>query len=176
MVAEGFRRLGYAVENRGRYVPETAGHISLSKNGERTLVECQEWRATQVGLGPVRELYRTMPFEHADGALLVTSGSFTPEAELFARDKPIGLIDGQALLELVEKAQHSRDGQPAHSPRCPVCSRSMEHRKGAAPVRSAMCTGVAPIRAVWERGVSQRRAYRMHRPKQRALRCCFKDH
>jgi restriction system protein len=131
MVAEGFRRMGYAVENRGWYVPNSPVHISVHKNGERMLVECREWRAPQVGLTPVRELYRTMATEHADGALLVTAGSFTREAEAFARDKPIGLIDGQALLELVEQAQHNapRHRELIGTPHCPVCSRSMEQRK-----------------------------------------------
>jgi restriction system protein len=131
LVAEGFRRLGYAVENRGWYVPNSRVHISLLKDGERMLVECREWRASQVGLAPVRELHQTMAIEQADGALLVTSGSFSADAEAFARDKPIGLIDGEALLELMERAQRDalRERQAQSTPRCPVCERAMLQRK-----------------------------------------------
>ena len=131
LVAQGFRRLGYAVDNRGWYVPDSRVHISLQKNGGRTLVECRQWRAEHVGLTPVRELYHTLGLEHADGALLVTSGTFTPEAEAYARDKPIGLVGGQALMELVEAVQkgslHGR--RILDAPRCPVCERPMARRK-----------------------------------------------
>jgi restriction system protein len=131
LVSDGFRRLGYSVDNRGWYVPNSPVHIMLQKNGEKTLVECRQWRAPQVELKVVDELYRVMTKERADGALLVTSGSFAPEAEVFARDKPIGLIDGEALLELVETARTERPKGPAggETPRCPVCERHMVKKR-----------------------------------------------
>jgi restriction system protein len=131
LVAEGFRRLGYVVENRGWYVPNGRVHISLTKGGERMLVDCGQWRGSEVGLAPVRELYQAMASEGADGALLVTSGSFTQDAEAFARDKPIGLVDGKALLELVATVQRQvpRDEHELDAPRCPVCERPMMKKK-----------------------------------------------
>ena len=111
LISDGFRRLGYSVDNRGWYVPNSPVHILLQKNGEKTLVECRQWRASQVDLGVVDELYRIMTQERADGALLVTSGSFAPDAEVFARDKPIGLIDGE------------------ETPHCPVCERRMVKKR-----------------------------------------------
>jgi len=131
LVAEGFRRLGYTVDNRGWYVPDSRVHISLQKNGETTLVECRQWRDEQIGLTPVRELYQTLSSERADGALLVTSGTFTPEAEDYARDKPIGLVGGQALMELVETIQKGApEGRRVLDvPHCPVCQRPMTRKK-----------------------------------------------
>ena len=131
LISDGFRRLGYSVDNRGWYVPNSPVHILLQKNGEKTLVECRQWRASQVDLGVVDELYRIMTEERADGALLVTSGSFAPDAEVFARDKPIGLIDGEALLELVEAARTGAPQAPAggETPHCPVCERHMVKKR-----------------------------------------------
>jgi len=133
LVAEGFRRLGYTVDNQGWYFPNSRVHITLQKGGERTLVDCRDWQAAQVGLPPVRELYKTLNSEHADGALLVTSGSFTLDAEAFARDKPIGLIDGPALLELVAtvKRDAAVDASNADAPCCPVCERPMKRKKAS---------------------------------------------
>jgi restriction system protein len=130
LVADGFRRLGYEVDNRGWYVPSSRVHISLQKNGERTLVECRQWQVPEVGLGPVRELYSTLASEHADGAVLITSGTFIPEAEAFVRDKPIGLINGSGLLELVSGSQKdSRRDMVSDPPQCPVCERRMIRKK-----------------------------------------------
>ena len=130
LVADGFRRLGYDVDNRGWYVPNSRVHISLQKDGERTLVECRQWQVPQVGLGPVRELYSTLVSEHADGAVLITSGTFSAEAEAYVRDKPIGLIDGRGLLELVAASQtDSRRDMAADPPHCPVCERRMMRKK-----------------------------------------------
>jgi restriction system protein len=130
LVADGFRRLGYEVDNRGWYVPSSRVHISLQKDGERTLVECRHWQVAQVGLGPVRELYSTLGDEHADGALLVTSGTFSVEAQAYARDKPIGLIDGRALLELVaDSHKDARRDVVLDPPHCPVCERRMIRKK-----------------------------------------------
>ena len=86
-----------------------------------------------MGLPPVRELYKTLNSEHADGALLVTSGSFTLDAESFARDKPIGLIDGPALLELVATVKRDAPGDAsnADAPCCPVCERPMKQKKAS---------------------------------------------
>jgi restriction system protein len=39
--------------------------------------------------------------EEAHGAIFVTSGSYTPDAIDFARDKPIKLVDGRDLVRLL---------------------------------------------------------------------------
>ena len=44
-----------------------------------------------------------MVAEKADGALFVASGDYTLEARVLADGKPVGLIDGKGLPELVER-------------------------------------------------------------------------
>ncbi|MFA7054578.1 MAG: restriction endonuclease [Kiritimatiellia bacterium] len=60
----------------------------------------------------VREMYGVMVAEKADRVVIVTSGTYTQEAQGFAKGKPILLIDGKAL------AQHIREvkGEPAVAP------------------------------------------------------------
>ena len=108
LVSEGFRRLGYTVDNQGWYFPNSRVHITAAERRRADARRLPGLAGLAGGLPPVRELYKTLNSEHADGALLVTSGSFTLDAEVFARDKPIGLIDGQALLELVADRQAGR--------------------------------------------------------------------
>lgn len=65
-------------------------------------------------------------WEAAEGTereIVVTSGDFTAETQVFVRGKPLGLIDGLHLLKLNGKVQH-REPQPAESrdvPLCPKC-------------------------------------------------------
>ena len=56
-----------------------------------------------VPVSAVRDLYGTMIHEGATKGILVTTSSYGKEAYDFAQDKPITLIDGQALLGLLNK-------------------------------------------------------------------------
>jgi len=128
LVGEGFRRLGYAVEEKGGAAPDGGIDLVLRKDGATTVVQCKHWKARQVGVAPIRELYGVMVSEKANDAFFVTSGVYTKEAEAFAEGKPIALIDGRGLLELIETVHASPEKltkTSAAAPSCPVCSRSM---------------------------------------------------
>lgn len=56
-----------------------------------------------VPVSAVRDLYGTMMHEGATKGILVTTSFYGKEAYAFAQDKPITLIDGQALLGLLNK-------------------------------------------------------------------------
>lgn len=56
-----------------------------------------------VPVSAVRDLYGTMIHEGATKGILVTTSSYRKESYDFAKDKPITLIDGQALLRLLNK-------------------------------------------------------------------------
>jgi restriction endonuclease Mrr len=48
-----------------------------------------------------------MPAEKADRAILITSGVYTNEALRFAEDKPLELVDGAQLAEMLRQFQES---------------------------------------------------------------------
>ncbi len=60
-----------------------------------------------VPVSAVRDLYGTMIHEGATKGILVTTSSYGKEAYEFSKDKPISLIDGQALLGLLNKYGYS---------------------------------------------------------------------
>ena len=110
----------------------------LSRDGERHLVQCKQWRAFRVGVDVVRELYGVMASKGAAGGFVVTSGRFTDEARSFASGRNIQLIDGPKLMGLLRQAagHPSRDmganerdvpsqRQPAVPPTCPLCAKTM---------------------------------------------------
>jgi restriction system protein len=71
-----------------------------------------------------------MVAEKAERAIFVTTGTFTEEANAFARGKPLELVDGEALAKLVEGIQTAQAvRQPTTAtPACPKCGGEMVQR------------------------------------------------
>jgi restriction system protein len=145
LLAAAFQQQGYSVDTR---VSTAADGIDLvlRQDGSVTLVQCGYWRGQRVDAEPVRALYKVMTAEQATGALIVTTGRFTAEAMALAQSKPIGLIEGPALLELLQSAETaSPEPPPAPSdraPTCHICSRPM--------VRRIARKGFGKSEAYWE--------------------------
>ena len=162
LVGEAYRRQGYKVEERGGSGGDGGIDLILRQQGQKTLVQCKRWRTQQVGVSIVRELYGVMTSENAAGGILVTCGTFTPDARAFALGKPMALVNGDELLALVRRGQVppkiepeargqlvippllANCGQPlkcesvaVDDPTCPICFSPMRLRKA----RNGPCTG-----------------------------------
>jgi restriction system protein len=134
LVAEGFRHRGFDVTERGGAGPDGGVDLALARGHERFLVQCKQWRAHQVGVAVVRELYGVMAADHVAGGYVVTSGSFTKDAKKFAAGRNIELIDGKRLSALLRDGQTAVrpvDSMPAarvaapKPPSCPKCRAAM---------------------------------------------------
>jgi len=141
LVGEAFRLQGYQVAETGGAGPDGGVDLVLRKGGEKFLVQCKQWKAFTVGVTIVRELYGAMAANGAAGGMVVTSGRFTDEANAFAQGRNVTLIDGPALLKLIQRAQASRmagSKEPVTTaatgpkaviqPLCPSCSKPMVRR------------------------------------------------
>ena len=104
MVSETYRMLGYKVQHIGQSGDHGVDVELRTKSGEYWIVQCKRYKSS-VGESTVRELYGTMVAENADRAVLVTTAKITPPARAWARGKPIDLIDGAALLFLIDRAR-----------------------------------------------------------------------
>lgn len=142
LVGEAFRRKGFAVRENGGGGADDGIDLVLTKNGKKSIVQCKQWKTFSIGVPLIRELYGVMTSERANDCIFVSSGNYTAEARLFAEDKPIWLIDGSELLEMVARVQvqpnikkPSTYKQPvATNPDCPLCGSAMVKRtarKGA---------------------------------------------
>ena len=105
LVGEAFRRQGYAVEETGLGGPDGGVDLILRKDGRRVLVQCKQWRQKQVGAKVVREMYGLLAHHRADEVKIACGGTYTRDAEGFAKDKPIELIDGEELLRMICEVQ-----------------------------------------------------------------------
>jgi restriction system protein len=133
LVAEAFHRQGYWVAEKGGANADGGIDIVLKRADERVLVQCKHWRTRMVGVAKVRELYGVMTAEHATRAVLVTSGSFSEDAIAFASGKPLELIDGPQLEDLVRTVRTSAPKTTAVQTAstalgCPECGGKMVRR------------------------------------------------
>lgn len=66
------------------------------------IVQCKRW-SSSVGEPIVRDLYGVVTSERASKGILITNSTYTNSAISFAQGKPIELIDGPKLTNLLEK-------------------------------------------------------------------------
>ena len=136
-MAEAYRRRGHAAEVVDQPAGDGGVDVVLHDDHGRRLIQCKHWKAERVGVAAVRELLGVVTSEGAAGGIVVTSGRFTPDAEAFARNNAIELVDGPALAELVAQVKQgdrqvgdgreAADGDVA-APRCPSCGSEMVRR------------------------------------------------
>lgn len=129
LVGEAFRRGGYFVEESGGGGADGGVDLVLHKNGEKSLVQCKQWRAYKVGVQIVRELYGVMAAEGAMQGFIVTSGVFTQEAKDFAAGRNVELLDGVELKKIINQLSPSSKTRSAATVKgiqsCPKCGGQM---------------------------------------------------
>lgn len=130
LVGEAYRRQGYTVIENTTAGPDEGIDLVLKKDGGLVLVQCKQWKSAKVGVNIVRELLGVMTAKRATSGILITSGVFTQEAKNFAADKPIDLVDGTQLLQLIGQVQKERVISPESTPAnlCPKCGGEMVMR------------------------------------------------
>jgi restriction system protein len=101
LVGEALRRQGFSVQEAGGHGPDGGVDLIASKDGEKYLVQCKQWRAMQVGVSVVRELYGVMAAEGAVGGFVITCGRFTKPAKEFATGRNVQLVDGTLLNQWI---------------------------------------------------------------------------
>jgi len=164
LLVRSFRAQGYDVEERPRADPRVGLRFILRKSNQRILVRSLHRTGAQVGIEAVRGLHEVMSSEAASGGLIVTSEEVSSDARAWVAEKPIGLIEGRALLELINRGRGRRPGYTDASPRrepylgpllaelldCPVCGAPMVLRKTEAQAEVfgcsvPRCLGTRPV-------------------------------
>lgn len=147
LVHQAFRHRGFVIGETGATGADGAVDLVLRKAGKYFLVHSRLWKAPQVDVVPVRELYNAMRAKRAAGGFVVTTGNYSREAMAFASGRNIQLIDGPTLREMLNDTAGIPTGVPTvitineptviptitpPAPVCPECKSSMVLRIGAA--------------------------------------------
>lgn len=127
LVGAHFERLGYVVS----FTPNGAdgGVDVIARKGSDTfLIQCKQWRATQIGVSVVRELFGVMAARGATGAYVVSIGSFSKDAQAFADGRNIELVNANTLLRPTASASSQAKPISKRIPTCPKCGAEMVRR------------------------------------------------
>ena len=102
------------------------------------MIQCKAWRERQVGVSIVRELFGVMAAEQIGHGMIFTCGEFSADAEKFAENKSIDLVNGKRLLTLIDEL--SQDARTTllrevttgdyTTPTCASCRVKMVRRAG----------------------------------------------
>ena len=123
--------------------PDGGVDVILHWGEQRFLVQCKHWSTWKVGVAVVRSLYGVMSAQGVAGGFVVASGRFSADAQRFAAEVGIHLVDGEALLRfasehpellelLAEKAVERVAAIETHgTPWCPTCGGPMAVRTAA---------------------------------------------
>ena len=165
LVGEAYRRQGYAVEESMAAGADGGIDLVLRKGGQTVLVQCKRWKVQAVGVPIIREMFGLLTHHGASRVIVVSSGRFTREAVSFAAGKPIELVDGPALLELVRSVQKPgvADEAPQSLPESPgaVGTGASAVISPLDPADGVVCPscGAAMVRRVAKRGTNAGNAF-----------------
>jgi len=116
-----FSKLGYETEAVGQS-HDGGIDVIAKKDGKISYIQCKKYISSQVSVGAMRDFYGAIANRLADSkAFFVTTNTFTLEAEKFAEDKPIELVDGFNLLKYIKMANILKEEIPQNNNTCPEC-------------------------------------------------------
>jgi len=102
---ELFEKKGWQVRGNEKKGADGGVDIWMSKGrfvGKTTaIVQCKRYEDAMVTVKVIREMYGLMYEYEVDKAYVVTSSRFTKECYKFIEDKPMVLIDGEALVKMI---------------------------------------------------------------------------
>lgn len=141
LVTAYFRKTGFMAE-RNRVGADGGVDIILTRPGEPApcaCVQCKAWKTYKVGVKPVRELLGVMAADKIPEGYFVASGEYTFEALNFAQGKPLTLISGRQLLDMLgqlpetDRADILKEVTVGDytTPTCPRCDIKMVERRGS---------------------------------------------
>jgi len=127
-IAELFTKMGYKTKVRGGSYDKGIDVIA-EKDGIKHYIQCKKYFKRKVGVAEVREFYGSMADFLANGkGMFIATSKFTIEAEKFAEDKPMELIDEFKLIKYIRLAEKSKN--KSDSKVCPKCGGKLEERVG----------------------------------------------
>jgi restriction system protein len=143
LVGQAFRGQGYSVIDGGDTGADGGVDVHLKKDGLKYFVQCKHWKTRKVGVVVVRELYGVIAGAGVEGGFVVCSGGFTKDAESFAENKQIELIDQHSLNKMLKVASEPLAEESVEptvnlpvTPECPKCSSAMVKRKARQGARA----------------------------------------
>lgn len=141
LVEDYYRACGFEA-NRVRAGADGGVDLILKQSGADlpyALVQCKAWNTYTVGVKPVRELFGVMAADGVRNGYFVASRGFTSEAHEFAKYKPLKLVTGDDLRDMLNTLPDEKRAEifgeitsgDYTTPTCPSCDIKMVRRTGS---------------------------------------------
>jgi len=152
-IADLFTCLGYKAEAVGKS-HDGGVDVIVEKNGIKGYIQCKKFITSEVTVGDIRDFYGALADHLSNGkGYFITTNKFTLEAEKFAGDKPIELIDGYKLIRYIKMAKKDKEELKEKTKICPRCGGNLAQRNGKFGL-FYVCFMVVPItQNVNQRGI-----------------------
>ena len=127
-IAVLFGSLGYEAKVTGGK-GDGGVDVEAVKDGHVHYIQCKKFISSKVPVGAVRDFYGAIA-DRVDGGkgYFITTNVFTLDAEKFAEDKPIELVDKFKLMEYMKIADAEVPESKASV--CPKCGSELVRRRG----------------------------------------------
>lgn len=129
-IADLFTRLGYETKTVG--TSHDGGiDVIAEKDGVKNYIQCKKFISSKVSVGDIRNFYGALADHLTNGkGYFITTNKFTLEAEKFAEDKPIELIDGFRLIKYINMTKKDKSELKEEDRACPRCDGNLVKRTG----------------------------------------------
>ncbi|MCX6055269.1 MAG: restriction endonuclease [Chloroflexi bacterium] len=107
LVAETYQAQGHRVEIVGSTGDHGIDIVVQTRRGETWLVQCKKYRG-KIGEPVIRDFYGALRAANADAGAVITTGTITTQARLWAEGKPIYLYDGEEFLKVIQTTRFHR--------------------------------------------------------------------
>lgn len=125
-----YRKLGYAVTRRGGANPDGGIDLVIEKDGQRSAVQCKQWKSWNVGVKAVREFLGALTDAGISKGIFITLCGYTGEAKQLADKHGIEIVNEVGLAKVIEDTGARFDPETLAILRdtrkfCPKCEQEM---------------------------------------------------
>ncbi len=155
LVALAYENQGFSVTRSGGANPDGGIDLVIEKDGQRSAVQCKQWKVWNVGVKPIREFLGALTDAQIQHGIFITLNGYSGDAKQLAEKHGIEIINETGLAEMLSGLNlhvDSRALEILNDTRkfCPKCERLMIERvaeKGPNPgQRFWGCTGYPKCR------------------------------
>lgn len=97
-----YRKLGYTVTRRGGANPDGGIDLVIEKDGQRSAIQCKQWKTWNVGVKAVREFLGALTDAGIQKGIFITLCGYTGEARQLAEKHGIEIFGEEQLSCLLD--------------------------------------------------------------------------
>jgi len=109
LIALLYRKTGYVVSRRGGANPDGGIDPVVEKDGQRSAIQCKQWKTWNVGVRAVREFLGALTDAGIQQGIFITLCGYTGEAKRLASKHGIKIVNESDLVKMLEMTDVGHD-------------------------------------------------------------------